>query len=95
MRRQEDQLARVRRLGHLVEALERVHLAMPQRILVSLCGFGQYQRQIGLAQDAAPNTLLPSATPSRERSMSSSMTVSRRSASWVCLMSRSPAWSRI
>lgn len=68
MGRQEDEVARVRLIRHFVEALERMHLAVPQRVLSLVVGFGQHQRQVLLAQDRRSENLVAGRdAPLRER----------------------------
>jgi len=50
---QEDRVFRVDALGlrHFVEALQAVHLAMPERVFGLVVGFGKNQRAVVLSQD--------------------------------------------
>ena len=56
---QEDQVTRRGPLGHLVELLERVDLAVPQRIVGFVVGSRNDQRQVRFAQQRRPENLVP------------------------------------
>jgi len=58
MRGKEDQVFRIRLFAEFVETFQGVNLAVPQRILELIIGFGDHQRQIGLAQNGRSEHLV-------------------------------------
>jgi hypothetical protein len=58
VRREENQILGIWPLALFVEALQRMHLAMPERIFEFVVGLGQHQRKIRLAQDSSAKHLV-------------------------------------
>lgn len=58
MRRQENQVLGIWPLALFIEAFQRMHLAMPERVFELVVRVRQHQRQVGLAQDGRAKHLV-------------------------------------